>query len=120
MSTTEVTPVVEPVAEAQAEPKVVAPPEPPPTRSVYRVNYYVGGSIVSAFVVAYHASEAIEFLGVRDSTATASQVANPVEVVGVDAAHAALPLIPVTVNPPAPSPQLTDAELAKLRQLLAQ
>jgi hypothetical protein len=94
-------------------------PDPPPTRSLWRVNYYVNNTIVSAYVVSFTAADAINFLGVRDNSATATAIANPVEVLGVDKAHAAIPVLPVTMTYPPPPPQLTTDELAQLRKMLA-
>lgn len=88
-------------------------------RGVYRVNYYVSGQPVSAFVCAESDAEASAFLGVRDGSASASRVAFPVEVVGVDKAHDALPEAPIFTAPPAPPKQFSDVELAKLREILA-
>lgn len=89
-----------------------------PSRSTYRVNYYLNAQPASAFVVAFTELEAVAFLGVRDGAASVSNVAHPVEVVGTDPEHAAItPILPSTA-PPLPPRQLTDAELAKLRTML--
>lgn len=89
-----------------------------PVRSVYRVNYYLGGSPVSAFVCAYTETEAAYFLGVRDGSASASTVCSPIEIVGIDKEHAALPIPEPSKAPPAAPKQFTDAETAKLRALI--
>jgi hypothetical protein len=89
-----------------------------PTKSVYRVNYYVAGQIQSAFVTAFTPQEAVAFLGIKDDSATVSNVAHPVEVVGVDKVHDPLPVAPIFKAPPAPAKQLSDAELASVRALL--
>ncbi len=95
-----------------------------PRRSAYRVNYYVTGVPVSAFVVAYTEQEAAAFLGVRDGSVSVSTVCSPVEIVGIDKVHPALEPMPVNKVPlrifepatPTP-PQFTDAEVARLREL---
>lgn len=107
----------------QAQEVILEPlpvPEPPPTRSLFRVNFYVNGAIVSAYVCAFSAAEAIGFLGVRDSSAAAVAIAHPVEVSGLDASHASLPVLPVTKTEPPPPQQFTNSELERLRELLAQ
>lgn len=90
-----------------------------PTKSVYRVNYYVAGQVQSAFVTAFTPQEAVAFLGIKDDSATVSNVAHPVEVVGVDKAHDPLPVAPIFKAPPASPKQLSDAELAKVRSMIA-
>ena len=92
-------------------------PAPPPKRSVYRVNYYVRGQVRSAFVCAFSLDEAAVFLGVRDGSGNGSSVAGPVEVVGLDLAHDALPMLPVTIAESAPQ-QLSAAEIAAVRSLI--
>jgi hypothetical protein len=82
------------------------------------VNYIVNGSPVSAFVVAYSEVEAANFLGVRDGSAQASMVAGPVEIVGTDKEHAALPIPEPFKAPPQAPRQFTDAEIVRLRALL--
>jgi hypothetical protein len=89
-------------------------------RSVFRVNYYIGGNSVTAYVCAQSEGEAAAFLGVRDGSAQVSTVASPVEVVGVDTAHPAQIPPPPFVAPPQPPRQFTDAELIALRKLLAE
>jgi hypothetical protein len=97
----------------------VAPIVEKKVRSAYRVNYYVGGVPVSAFVCAYTEVEAADFLGVRDGSASVSTVCSPVEIAGVDKVHAALPVPEPFKAPPAPPRQFTDAELSELRAILA-
>lgn len=89
------------------------------TRGTYRVNYFVGGLPTTAFVVATDESAAAVFMGVRDGSAQVNRVAFPVEVDGLDSAHEALPSMPINTAPPQAPKQLSDAELAKLRTLLA-
>ena len=98
-----------------------------PRRSAYRVNYYVSGVPVSAFVVAFTEQEAATFLGVRDGSASVSTVCGPVEIVGTDKEHAVLQPMPITkvpvraFEPATPTPPLfTDAEMVRLRAILAQ
>jgi hypothetical protein len=68
-------------------------------RACFRVNYFLGGQPASAFIVAGTDTEASAFLGVQDGSAQVSKVAYPVEVVGLDTAHALIPPTPVTVAP---------------------
>jgi hypothetical protein len=89
-----------------------------PRRSAYRVNYIVNGVPVSAFVVAFTEQEAANFLGVRDGSAQASMVCGPVEIVGTDKEHAALPIPEPFKAPPDAPKQFTDAEMVRLRALL--
>lgn len=96
-----------------------AAPEPPPRRSVFRVNYYVRGQVRTAFVCAYTGGEAAAFMGVEDGSATASSVAYPVEIAGLDPQHDALPILPVTKAEPGASAFLSEDELAKLRKLIS-
>ncbi len=58
--------------------------------NVYRVNYYVGGQPKTSFVCADVASQAADFLGVRDGSAAVSELAKDVEVIGIDKAHPAI------------------------------
>jgi hypothetical protein len=113
-------------AEVSAKDKAAADAPPPlvtelivqPKRSVYRVNYYLHGTPVTAFVCAFTDSEASAFVGVRDGSAQVSRVASPVEVVGLDPVHVAIAPMPVTTVPAPPHEQLTQEELARLRALL--
>lgn len=89
------------------------------TRGTYRVNYFLNGQPVTALVVATDENAASIFMGVRDGSAQVNRVAYPVEVDGLDTAHDALPSMPVNTAPPQPPKQLSDAELAKLRTILA-
>jgi hypothetical protein len=90
-----------------------------PKRSVYRVNYYLNGVPVTAFVCAFSDGEASAFMGVRDGSAQVSRIASPVEVVGLDPVHVAIAPLPVTTVPPPPPDQFTPEELVRLRALLA-
>jgi fermentation-respiration switch protein FrsA (DUF1100 family) len=89
-------------------------------RSVYRVNYYLGGSPASAFVCAYSDSEASGFMGVTDGSASVTTVASPVEVAGVDAAHPALAPNPIFIAPPEAPAQVSREEFNELLSELAQ
>ncbi len=90
-------------------------------RGTYRVNYYVNGQPKSSFVCAESDVVAAAFLGVQDGSATSVPVAYPVEVVGIDPAHAAIPVIVPNVAPfEAPkgvSRQEFDALLAQVAAL---
>jgi len=100
--------------------EIQAPP-PPPKRSTFRVNYYVNGQVKTAFVVAYTLDEAAEFLGVRDGSASGASVAYPVEVPGLDEAHAPLPQLPVTkTDPTAQGVYLSASEYAKFKKLIGE
>ena len=112
MSTDAVTPAVEVVAPVEI-------PAAPPKRSLFRINYYLGGQVKTAFVVAYTAPEATDFLGVRDGSAQAYVTAGNVEVVGLDKAHEAIAALPVTHAESSPAPQLSADELAKLRKFIS-
>jgi hypothetical protein len=90
-----------------------------PRRSAYRVNYYINGSPASSFVIAYTEVEAADFLGVRDGSAAVSTVCGPIEIAGVDKVHAALPVLEPFKAPPQAPRQFTDAEIVRLRGLLA-
>ena len=68
-------------------------------------------------MVAESAPDASAFVGVRDGSATASTLAQNVEVVGLDSPHAALTPIPAVVAP-AEQRQFSDAEIAQLREIL--
>lgn len=68
-------------------------------RGVFRVNYYLGGQPATAFVCSYSDTSASAFLGVMDGSASVTRVAYPVEVDGVDTAHAAIPALAITVAP---------------------
>lgn len=92
------------------------PPPPPPVRSLYRVNYYNGGH---AYVCAFSIAEALGFLGISAGSQGVTAVASPVEVVGIDAPHPAVAPPPIFVQGPPPASPLTDAEWAKLREILA-
>jgi len=84
------------------------------------VNYFVAGGVPkSAFVCAEDGNDASDFIGVRDGSAQATEIARNVEVIGIDAPHEALAPLPINVAPVQPQRQLTDAELAKVRALLA-
>lgn len=90
----------------------------------YRVNYYKGGQPATAFVVAETDTAASNFLGVQDGSASVTRIAGPVEVVGLDAAHAPLPAMPVTIAPfelpKAATRQELDSVRAELDALKAQ
>jgi ethanolamine utilization microcompartment shell protein EutL len=86
---------------------------------VFRVTYYLRGQPAQAFVCAFTGSEASAFLGVTDGSATASSVAHPVEIAGLDSAHDALPALKVTMAEPAPPAQFSHDEMKRLRALLA-
>lgn len=68
-------------------------------RNVYRVIFFKNATPKTAFVVAESGVEATDFLGVRDGTASATEVTRDVEVVGIDPAHAALAPMPITTAP---------------------
>ena len=72
-----------------------------PKSGLWRVNYYSSnGAPATALVVAVEGSEAVAFLGIKDSSGVqAVRDRYPVEVVGVDKAHDAIPPIPVNVAP---------------------
>jgi len=88
-------------------------------RGCFRVNYLKGGTPRTTFVVAETGNAASDFVGVRDGSAQVSQVAFPVEVVGVDAAHEVVTPPPINVAPPDVTPQLSQEELATLREIIA-
>jgi hypothetical protein len=96
------------------------------SKATFRVNYFKGGQATTAYVVAETDSDASAFLGVTDGSAQVNRVAYPVEVVGLDTAHAPLPAMAVTVAPfdlpKAVSRQEFDAlqtQMADLRNQLA-
>jgi hypothetical protein len=69
-------------------------------RGLFRVNYYENGQPKTNFVVAYTDVEAAQFMGVTgNSGVQVTQDRFPVEVAGIDAPHAAVASIPVTVAP---------------------
>lgn len=88
-------------------------------KSVYRVNYYIGGVPVTKNVCASSPSEAADFVGVRDGSAQVNALASNVEVVGVDKPYAAIAGPAINYAPPEAPKQLSDVELAKLRAILA-
>lgn len=88
-------------------------------RGVYRVNYYVNGQPKSSFVCAESDVAAANFLGVQDGSATSTPVAYPVEVVGIDAPHAAIPAIAPNVAPFEIPKGVTREEFNALQRQLA-
>jgi hypothetical protein len=88
-------------------------------RNVYRVNYLFADVPQAENVVAASEAEAIKFFGIQDGHATAIMIASGVEIVGVDEPHALIPPKEVFKAPPQPEKQFTDAELVRLRQILA-
>ena|ERR1700756_177229 len=88
-------------------------------KSCYRVVYYKGGSQITAFVVAETDTEASTFIGVVDGSASVTRVASPVEVSGLDPAHAALPSMPVNVAPFELPRSVSRAEFEALAQQIA-
>lgn len=91
-----------------------------PKRGAWRVNYYAdNGTPQTALIVAFDGAEAAAFLGIVDSSGV--QIVRdryPVEVVGLDAAHAKITPIPVVIPPVQPPRDLSDAELTQLCALL--
>ncbi len=88
-------------------------------RGLFRVNYYENGQPKTGFVVAITDVEAADFLGVANGSGV--QVTRdrfPVEVAGLDAAHAQVPSPPVNMAPPQQPRQFTDDEMIRLRALL--
>jgi hypothetical protein len=67
-----------------------------PKLACFRVNYFRGGQPATAYVVAVSEGHAAAFMGVTDGSAQVNRVAYPVEVVGLDPAHA--PLVPMPIN----------------------
>lgn len=88
------------------------------SKSCFRVNYYVKGTPKSSFVVANDGNEASAFLGVRDGTASASVVAYPVEVIGIDQPHDSLPVIEPIKAPPEPEQVVSREEFDALQEEL--
>lgn len=90
-------------------------------RSLFRVNYYESGQPKSALIAALTEADAASFVGVEGNSGI--QVIRdryPIEVVGLDAGHDLIASSPVNIAPPPPTRSFTDAEMAKLRQLIAQ
>lgn len=89
--------------------------------NLYRVNYYPNANGVpkTSFVVATDGNSASAFLGVRDGQATATMIAENVEVVGLDAAHPAIASLAVNVAPYDAPKQFNQTEMAKIRELLS-
>lgn len=87
-------------------------------KSCFRVNYYVGGNPKTAFVVAETGNQASDFLGVRDGSAQANVVASPVEVVGMDGTHDAIPVIEPFKAPPEPPQVVSRDEFNALQEQL--
>ena len=94
------------------------------SKATFRVNYFKGGQPAQAFIVAETEGEASAFLGVTDGSAQVNRVAYPVEVVGLDDAHAPLAPMPITTAPfdmpKGVSRQEFDALAAKLAEVQAQ
>jgi len=94
------------------------------SKATFRVNYFKGGQPAQAFIVAETEGEASAFLGVTDGSAQVNRVAYPVEVLGLDDAHAPLAPMPITTAPfdmpKGVSRQEFDALAAKLAEVQAQ
>jgi hypothetical protein len=90
-------------------------------RSVFKVDYYIGGHPKTEFVCAETGAQAAEWIGVRDGHASIHAVASPVHVAELDQPRAAIPAIEPYKAPPAPEPQVSrkeyEALIARLNDL---
>src|SRR5437899_1813022 len=77
--------------------------------NLYAVQYPVNGQSVVNFIVAGTDTEASAFVGVRDGSAAVRTVAKDIEIVGIDAPHAA-------IVPPAPYKAAFEVPKAVSRQ----
>ena len=94
-------------------------------RGVFRVNYLENGQPKSGFVAAYTDVEAAAHFGVADQSGVqVTKALYPVEVAGIDGAHARIPSPPASVAPfdaPKSVSRLEfEALLAQLADLKAQ
>lgn len=90
-------------------------------RGLFRINYYESGQPRTSFVVALTDVEAAQFLGV--ASASGVQVTReryPVEVSGLDEAHATVASLPVTMAPFDLSKSVSRDEFNALQAQLAE